>query len=334
MRSVLLLLPVIFTILTSGCTMPGDFCIPGFTCGQTVEETHDVIVIESLQALPDTLAPKTTTKIVAIVSNVAGINAEETDADVCVELYDYCAGLFKEPTTTVKSTSTDACSGSSITAPIGIKLLRGEKAQIEWDLEAEEVPVKTECNLKVRAKYQYTTKSITTLHLIDYIEMQRKINDGTFSEIGSYTSVGFGPIKPYIVVEGTQPIPVQDKKVSTVLSLQIINKGQGFLSTANSDTTGNTPTGPAIEFSTIKFNSIDTFSREVDGQMESCKSTFAQEHPDGLRLIRKESTKIPCTIEATIDSLPLEATKTLLSEVNEYWYEFRDQIKVTVEPRF
>jgi hypothetical protein len=330
MHKPLLILPIMLTLLVSGCTTPDVLCfIPGL-CGQVVEETHDVIVIESLQALPNNVPPEGTIRLVAIVSNVADVDAEITKLDnIQVELYDYCEGLFSK-ISDAKQT---------------INLLRGEKQQVEWTLQAlprTQVPVKTECTLKVRAKYPYTTKSITTLHLIDYAEMQRRINEGTYKEIGSYTSVGYGPIKPYITVEGTQPIPVEDNKINTVLSLQIKNRGKGFLSTEN-DTIDST--GPTIKDKQILLDAQDKDSMKIKDKLEGCIDNYMKANSNELKLIKGESTKIMCTFsdDFEIGKVPVESTKTIQASigkvengkpVNGYWYEFRKEIKVTVEPKF
>ena len=318
MRQVLLLLPVIALVLTSGCTsLPGGFCIPGLTCGGTNEETHDVIVIEGLQALPNNVPPSGTIKLVAIISNVADVNAEIKDnIDVEVELYDYCSGLF-----TVSNPSQK------------VELLRGEKEQVEWTLTAADkgkIPVKTECDLKLRARYKYSTTSITTLHFIDYDEMQRRINEGTYGEVGSYISVGYGPIKPYVRVEGTQPIPVTNNELSTVLSYQIVNRGKGFLSSASGS--GETVIEPGqVVFTPIESNLGDL----EDALHDECVTKYFSDNKNQLKLIKGESTKIVCPVEGiSVGNVPIESTKTIKAEINGYWYEFRDSIRVTVEPTF
>jgi hypothetical protein len=326
MRQFLLTLPVLLVLLSSGCTST-DFCIPGLTCGTVVEETHDVIVIESLQALPSNVPPDGTIRLVAIVSNVADVNAEIKDVSVDVQLYDYCEGLFEKiPDAELTQNKI---------------LLRGQKEQVEWTLKAlprTQVPVKTECTLKIRARYPYATKSITTLHLIDYAEMQRRISEGTYKEIGSYQSIGYGPIKPYITVEGTQPIPVSNNAINAVLSLQVKNRGNGFLSPA-----GNTD--PVIKREDIEIYAVDSIAKKIAEQLKKCRDNDIP--ADGLKLIKGESTKIMCELgkDIEIGNVPVESTKTIQVSIgfNEdgsynkdkaYWYEFRKEIKVTVEPKF
>jgi hypothetical protein len=329
MRPLLLILPIILTLSVSGCTIPGmeGFCIPGLTCGATVEETHDVIVIESLQALPSNVPPDGTIRLVAIVSNVADVDAEIRDVkEIQVELYDYCEGLFGEVNDAKQS----------------INLLRSEKKQVEWTLQAlsrTQVPVKTECTLKVRAKYQYATKSITTLHLIDYAEMQRRISEGTYKEITSYRSIGYGPIKPYIIVEGTQPIPVDDNSINTVLSFQVKNRGKGFLSTKDDKSDA---TGPAIKEGQIKIEAQNQISK-IGTELNTHITNYLNKNNKAIKLIKGESTKIMCPFSGKIGEVPVESTKTLQASIGEiengeakngYWYEFRKEIKVTVEPKF
>lgn len=345
MRIPLLALPIFLTLLVSGCTIPGIPCIPGLTCGQTVEETHDVIVIESLQALPNNVPPDGTIKLVAIITNVADVDAEITKLDnIQVELYDYCEGLFQ-------LTGSSGGTQSNDKKTLSINLLRGEKKQVEWTLKAlprDRVPVKTECTLKIRAKYPYATRSITTLHLIDYVEMQRRINEGTYKEITSYRSIGYGPIKPYLTVEGSQPIPVDEKnEINAVLTFQIVNRGKGFLSSPDDKPE------PVIGWSSIKDNikavSTDDISTNIENKLKTCiQKYFDDNKREGdsegrVKLIKGESTKMPCTISGIGGKVPVESTKTIEVSVGKidnrkpvipYWYEFRKEIKVTVEPKF
>ena len=174
MRQLLLALPVLLILLTSGCTLPGGFCIPGLTCEQVIIETPDVIVIESLQALPNNVVPSGTINLVAVVSNVADIDAEIKNMDkIYLILYDYCEGLFDIATVNgAEPISKIGKAEFNDKQAVKISLLRGEKQQIEWVLKAKDrshVPVKTECELKVLALYPYATKSITTLHFIQQV---------------------------------------------------------------------------------------------------------------------------------------------------------------------
>jgi len=296
-------------------------------------------VIESLQALPNEVPPSGTINLVAIVSNRADINADQITTNVCVELYDYCSGLFTASAITKGDDVEGLCprTAGGVTG-ISIKLLRGEKKQVEWILTAKDkaaVPVKTECNLKLRAMYEYRTESITTLHLIDYAEMQRRINEGTYKEVASYISTGYGPIKPYIRVEGTQPIPVTKDKINTALSLQISNKGQGYLSAGPGARAGTAGTGtasvtPHIDKAKVKIVALES-TGNIESKLKDCLAGFDEE----IRLIKGDSVKLVCPmVDVGVGNVPVDSTKTLKATLEEYWYEFRESIKVTVEPKF
>ena len=116
-----LLLPLILVLFTSGCTLPGGFCIPGFPCAPTHEEEHDVYVISSLNAFPDEVSPNQDLRLVAIVENRATRPLEDGESSVAVELYDYCEGLL-----TIED-------GDN---PQEVGLIPGEKAEVYWTLHS------------------------------------------------------------------------------------------------------------------------------------------------------------------------------------------------------
>jgi hypothetical protein len=342
MRQLPLLLTLVLVLAVSGCTsLPGNFCIPGFTCNTVVEESHDVIVIESLQALPSEVTDSGTIKLSAIVSNVANKNADITRVPVTVELYDYCEGLFS---------ISSASGGTKISEDkerIEMTLLRGEKKQLDWTLNAAEkgrVPVDTECKLKIRAKYQYATTSITTIHLINQAEMQRMLTDGSYKKIGSYQSIGYGPIKPYINIEAEQPIPVEaGKPLNIAFTIQLVNKGNGFLSTPSGTITVNTASEPSIQHVTISTaDKGDQISEDIARQLSEKIKKYINDNK-AIKLVRGESAVIPHSFTVQNPKSPsIEETKTIMASigssekgeaVNPYWYEFRKEVTVKVKPR-
>jgi hypothetical protein len=117
-----------------------------------------------------------------------------------------------------------------------------------------------------------------------------------------------------------------------VLSLQVKNRGKGFLTTSDG-TLG--PTGPIIQKEELDIVAVakDTISSEIAAELKTCKDkNFPAQ---GLKLIKGESTKISCPLTKTLSAnVPVESTKTLQASVGEYWYEFRKEITVTVEPKF
>ena len=56
---------------------------------------------------------------------------------------------------------------------------------------------------------------------------------------------------------------------------------------------------------------------------------------DNIRLIKGDSVKLVCPMSGVpVGNVPVDSTKTLKATIDKYWYEFRDSIKVTVEPKF
>ncbi len=316
-RKTKLLLPLVLIIATSGCTLPGGFCIPGFPCAPTYEEEHDVYVISSLNAYPEEVSPNQDLRLVAIVENRATRALEDGDSEVTVELYDYCEGLF----------TIDEGSPSQ-----EIGLIPGEKAEVSWTLHSnEDTKLVSTCKLKIRAKYQYTTNSVTQVYLIDYAEMQRQLNEGTFSEQNSPYSGSFGPLKPYLTVEDTQPIPVpsDDTEVSTVFGFQIKNRGNGFLtSCSGEDDEGQ---NPGIDSDKI---TITTQGGEGSKLQDLLKDEIDNLNNDKLILIGKESPKLILAVEEwPVGNVPIKTTKVIETTIKNYCYEFRKEIDVKVEPK-
>ena len=91
-------LALILVLLGSGCTVPilnieipGLPDIPGFGGPTVVQYEHDIVVIESLEAIPAEIDAGQTTNIVAYIKNLGDKSIEKP---INVNLYDYCKGLF------------------------------------------------------------------------------------------------------------------------------------------------------------------------------------------------------------------------------------------------
>jgi len=357
-----LLLPItlLLAISVSGCTIPGlpEICIPGFgTCGGTVEYENDIIVIRSLDAVPSTVSTGQQFRLSAWIENRGSETVPQTeiqtmikdsnDKKVIVELYDSCEGLFES----IKVN----CPGEKLdkkgTVEPGCKLdriLPKQTVPISWTLTAKKasaIPLQTSCNLKVYVRYPYETDSITSITFIDYIEMQRMIAEGKFSAISSYITEGYGPIKPYLTAEDTQPIPVQNGQESTTaIGFQIKNKGSGFQVGWKSGTieerfaggftyvTG--ATRPVFTTENIIISPTDKPENYPIGKYikEGLWERIAASG-GSIELIGKESPKQIFPIRTPWEkvNLPKVATYHITTSID-YLYEFRKEIKVTIKP--
>ncbi len=333
-------------LLISGCT------IPGFSFGPTVEsEPSDIVVIKEFSAIPSTVSPGQPIKLVTFVENTGTTTVGSGINLITVELFDYCKGLF-----TVQEMT---CPGDIIgdrpelkeTVCLLSKLLPGQIAEVDWVIIPEEVELKTVCpsdGMKVLVLYPFNTTSLTTLQLINQKELQQQIERGNLKPVESYIIRGEGPIKPILTVEDKQPIAIIDTqegpKGTTVLALQIENTGKGFLQDGRVDAKKI-----KIDFRDLKIKIKNenecNFEKHPDAQGRSIYKPKGDSEtgPYGIagedieiefiKLIKDKSPKLFCEIEIH-EAVPQVTTHTITVTIDEYFYEFRDTEKVTVEPKF
>jgi len=344
-RKAFVLLPaVLFLVISvSGCTSEipfiGSICIPGFgTCGTTTEYEHDVMIINTLEAVPSTVSTGQQFRLSAWIENKGGETIPQKDltqsVPVKIKLYDTCEGLFKEIKVTCPGSNTE----TTATECTITNILPKQKVAVFWTLvayDSTKIPLETSCNLKVYVQYPYRTKSITSITFVDYVEYQRMLDENKFTAITSYITEGYGPIKPYLTVEDQQPIPVKNGVASTTtLAFQLKNKGSGFLTgsfevpswgpgTLSTDT-------PKIPTSAIKISTnVGTGASEY--KIEGLVVTAIQKM-EAFQFVGKESPKQFFTV-ATPSNNKIEKTATYyVSTSVDYIYEFRKEVKVTIKP--
>jgi hypothetical protein len=346
-RKLWLALPLVLVLVTSGCSSLCVVPIPGICNGDVTEFPHDVIVIKSLEALPNKVSPGQQIKLQSYIENVGnkevGRSDVESNGEIEVVLYDYC-GIFSR----VDPDCPDGKGSEIDQADIGkgceISLLPHQTKSVSWTLTADQnIKLLTECKLKIYAKYEYETDSVTSITFIDYDEYQKMLDEGTFQPITSYITEGYGPIKPYLTVEDPQPIPVDFGGGGTsTIGFQIKNRGNGFISGENlvkKDWITMDATSLAGGYNIV--SGVGDTTTEPDGETiyDGLLSTGGkgclpnQIEDDGLALIGKESPKIICAIPLPDKvNLPKQSTIHVSTTIN-YEYEFRKDIKVTIEPK-
>jgi hypothetical protein len=162
----------------------------------------------------------------------------------------------------------------------------------------------------VAVSYNYSTISITTIHLIDPEEMEARMNLGTFRQKSSDIVKGEGPVKAYLTVEDSQPIPSRHDAKTTV-KLHVENVGSGFVT--------NSKIGP---------DQVNVTLQPGFRITDNCPMKNATEK--GITLIKKEAPPETCLIE-----VPPNVDKELTSQLQvgaQYSYEFRSSAKVTINP--
>ncbi len=335
---------LLLVLSISGCTgieLPiiGNICIPGLTCtGSTTEYENDVLIIKTLDAIPQTISTGQQMRLSAWITNNGGetvpqkVFAGKTGAQmtlqldiITVELYDTCEGLFESVTPNCPS---EATISSTKKGCIIKTLLPKQTIPVSWSLvanKADKIPLETPCNLKVYVRYPYQTKSMTSISFVDYTEYQRMLDTNTFKAITSYITEGYGPIKPYLTVEDTQPIPVERGKESTTsMAFQIKNKGSGVLSFFQQDSYGNPYI--AILNQDIKIQS-DVKNYDIGKQIESKITEMGN-----IQFVNKESPKQTFAIKTPSDNQIEKIATYYVTTSVDYMYEFRKEIKVTIKP--
>jgi hypothetical protein len=339
MRKIAFILPLVLIVVTSGCTVPGTGItipfIPDFFGDEIIEYEHDVLVIRSIRAVSSTIVPGQTFRIIVDIENTG----KDTINDAEVKLYDWCSSVFTINQASDGSTVRSA--GSSKQGDLSMiklsKILPSEIKEVYWELKSSsKIDIKTICpqdGMKVYVKYTYTTGSTTTIELINDNELQKLLEEGKFSATQSVISVDYGPIKPYLTVEDQQPIP--QGSGSTVIGIQIENRGNGFLSdyTISHDNVEIKLPNYLTPLNPSECTFKDTGKKE--GTMK------IYEPKEDIRLIKGKSPKLLCEVKIPPYGNPptgllIERTATIRGEmvVKNYNYEFRGSAAVVVDPKF
>jgi len=313
----LVFLPLISVVIVSGCIIPG-------WGGDTTTGESNVIVIESLSAIPSTIQTQQSVKLVAILKNQGQEKVPQTNRGVTgaieANLYNYCPGLFKLPS----EESGIVCSGGSKeqSSEGGYDICKlesltvNEKRQVEWTLEqSPETLVEASCDMEMSVRYPYKTTGLTTIHMINSDELQRQITEGTYQDKGSSITKGEGPVKVWFEVSDSQPVSVPHAgEGQMTLELNIKNTGSGRL-------VGNKATITDISLASIEGEDKIT--------LQSCDEVSEGSE---ITLIQGSYTKIcPANIDSAITNFPKESTVHVTVTI-EYAYEVDKSVKVTVEP--
>ena len=357
MKTIIILPLLVLVVLTSGCSIPGlDFIFGG---PAVVEYEHDILIIKNLQAIPSEVAPGQQFRIIAYIQNIGDDSIPQTgdyglekiDAskreEFIIELYDYAEGLFTildinncDEGNIIRERPDDDPEVKDVATgePVGCRIKRilpNQIIEIDWILKASD-DIKLETHLprdgmKILVRYPYRTMSLTTITVMDENEMQRQIEEGTIQWIDSYIVKGQGPIKPVLYVEDKQPI--SQGSGSSVFSLQIENKGTGYL-VNKVEADGGTTYENLLPSKQIIITLPGGMGPKTDGDcnFEGGNNGYTIKD-EGTRLIYGKSPKLLCEVNLpTGKNIPKVTTLHATVDI-EYEYEFRDSVNVAVIPK-
>jgi len=326
---------LLMVIAVSGCTVPPQLCIvPGLCGGGKSELANDVIVLKSVEALPSKVSPGQQVKLHAYVENIGNKAVNKDSGGVTVSLYDTC-GLFDEITVSCPKGSQPKDTGEARCEDV--ELLPHQTKEVSWTLRARsDIKLKSQCELKIYAKYNYATESETSVAFINYEEYQKELDEGRFKRVASYISEGYGPVKPYLVVEDQQPIPVEKGRGGTLtLGFQLKNRGSGFISgknVINKEKVAMSATNIGDSYNIVD-NAQGTTQTDNKNIFNGLKNCLEEKAKDGFTFIGKETPKIICQIPLPDKiNIPKQTTVYVRTEVK-YSYEFRKSVRVVIEPK-
>lgn len=322
----LLLLPAAL-IFISGCTIPGtgiNIPLPGFG---VISQENDIVVITRLTAIPDTVTAPQQIRLRATIQNqgdkeFAPEKKETTISTskdpIRVELFDYCQGLFETVIIDKCPREDGGVTGDSQTTCSITHLLPNEIKEVTWTLiPKESTKLITPCDLKVSVTYPYTTSGLTTINFINSEEHEDQLARGSFRSSSSIISLGQGPMKAWYEVKDQQPIPAvsikstqQDPKIP--ITLIIDNRGTGF----------------------VKEAQVTVVDTNIFGEIFNVVNQKCPFEPGKPINLIQDERELPCWVKHLSDGqVPKETTHQLTVDIS-YLYEFRKQVRATVEPPF
>ncbi|MBN2043227.1 MAG: hypothetical protein JW754_05495 [Candidatus Aenigmarchaeota archaeon] len=352
----LLLLPAIMVlVLVSGCTIPGTTIdipfIPNFFGPNIQEETHDVIVIQNLQAIPSAeVRSGQTVTLRAFIKNQQ--NPElGPKGNVKIVLYNTCE-LFDVDTrssfcTMGKEVSMQKDQISGAYYCTIEKMFPQSTAVAEWSLKARDVKVQTPCRIGIMAQYTYFTPTTYRITFINKQELERLVTQGKSAGVSGIEGVaGEGPVKTFMEVPNQPIVYDTNDGGSGILSLWIENKGFGQLAIpSRANIYFATRDGECQTISetdtpeTTRQICIDIYPSQGDvgdlllaGDGRSLKDCFREKIGETTALIGKSTPKYSCEITSPVDSkIKLQKTFQINSEIS-YLYKFTQEIDLKIKP--
>jgi hypothetical protein len=375
MKKLALVLLMLLPLLTSGCTIPGTDIeipfLPGFGPNVQVYK-HDVIVIDSVSAIPSTTVRSGQITTLRTVINNLQKPESKPEENIQIKLFNTCE-LFD----VIKEQSFCSMCDKEIPAEEGGSWVYNIKQMypkstvvIDWTLKARDVKIQTPCKAGILVQYDYFTPTSYKVTFISKTELDRLISQGEqASGVGLEGVVGEGPVKAYIEVPN-QPIPVGVDQTgvgfgSGVMSFWLQNNGMGQINMPiNKDN--------VVHFLTYKDTGCEDQSIDMEnnqkgicisiGTDETAKATGNQEEgavrpsydcgetlcsasntdvgtclyskiKNRINFVGSSTPKYSCEVyPSDRSSVKLEKTYQIRAGVK-YSYVFTKEISLTVEPQ-
>ena len=199
----------ILIIFLSGCTN-----FPGISAGvnqpQTVQETHDLIVIEDIRVIPSIVYPESKITVSFRLKHVGDPKTSEK-VDVNVDVYDLgpCTNLNKKWTN-----------------PITLNPQETKYLEVELQAPSQDIVagLPKKCPVRIKLSYNYNAKTQVEAYVISEEKFKRLEQAGKAPYYSPNQYIGIGPVKIYFEFAQPQPF-IAGKQV--IFLVHAKNLGQG-----------------------------------------------------------------------------------------------------------
>ncbi|MBI3412462.1 MAG: hypothetical protein HY051_00075 [Candidatus Aenigmarchaeota archaeon] len=189
MRTSFLLALIAMTIVVSGCTDTVD----AGNGGPDAIKTNEVVVLESVEAVPNEIKPERN----FLLSGFATNKAKTKINNIAIDLADYCSSVFDVVKTSCALNSFDGYRHCSLSLNLDAS------SKFQWNFKAPPASRTAgrdfDCNMVVKTNYSYNAYGSVGVILANDAEIAAR-------ETGPAPVTGDGPLKIYITVESAQPV--------------------------------------------------------------------------------------------------------------------------------
>ncbi len=278
-------------ILISGCTT-----FPGISSGmkkpKTVEETHDLVVIDDIRVIPSVIYPDMDVFVNFRVKHVGDPKTSDP-VEVDIEAYDFGPCEFKD--LVCDNNNNNKCKE----IPVNPQETKYFEIKLKAPNEETVAGLPKKCPVRIKVSYEYTAKTQVEAYVMTQDKFKELGMAGKSPYYAPTQKVGIGPVKIYF--EFVQPQPFFNGKDVTFF---VYAKNLG-----NGDVRGS-----------FKIN-VEVLGSSSE---PTCPSS------GDLKFVEGETRKVKCTWRPTLGGS--EEKMFYLAASAGYTYSYEKVVNVEVQP--
>ncbi len=300
----MMLIPVIFTVLLSGCVMT-EYIQGGATTPAKKVYSPDVMVIENTKAIPSQVFAGSDFTLAFLIKHQGNPKSSDPAKNVKVIVYDW--GLCKPK---------ESSNNGIIELKTYKTFMPEQEEQLTMDFTAplndEIARMEYDCPIRFKVEYDYEGKTQVDIKVIDKETKKEQIRLGTYQTFYPTQVQGLGPVKIDINFYSEQPFEELSKQV---LSIQLKNVGKGRIKDSK------------IENGKLIIEFPKGF-KEITCDKMSCSGGKCKLKED-MQFIGESTQKIRCSFK--VPEVEEEKTYYVKTFVK-YTYEIDEEEEVKVKP--